>query len=146
MQRKTKWQPVGSFIYFCLRYQSTTAARQLEFSTEIQCCLLVRNSVSFGRLVARFRRNIQPPSSGLKSLQQLWHKFRTARLRLSKLIGWESTVNFTFMGPCIVNVFKQNQQDAALHNGIYYYNALHVSGGSSTHHQELKTVDRKSVV
>jgi hypothetical protein len=32
------------------------------------------------------------------------------------------------------------QQDAALHNGIYYYNAVHVSGGSSAHHQKLKTV------
>jgi len=29
--------------------------------------------------------------------------------------------HFTFMRPCIVNVFKQNQQDAMLHNGIYYY-------------------------
>jgi len=38
------------------------------------------------------------------------------------------------MQPCIVNVFKHNQQDATLHN------ALHVSGGSSAHHQELKTV------
>jgi hypothetical protein len=28
---------------------------------------------------------------------------------------------FTFMGPCIVNVFKHNQQDTTLHNGIYYY-------------------------
>jgi hypothetical protein len=28
---------------------------------------------------------------------------------------------FTFMGPCIVNVFKHNQQNATLHNGIYYY-------------------------
>ena len=28
---------------------------------------------------------------------------------------------FTLMGPCIVNVFKQDQQDATLHNGIYYY-------------------------
>jgi hypothetical protein len=25
------------------------------------------------------------------------------------------------MGPCIINVFKHNQQDATLHNGIYYY-------------------------
>jgi hypothetical protein len=25
------------------------------------------------------------------------------------------------MGPCIVNVFKRNQQDATLHCGIYYY-------------------------
>jgi len=30
-------------------------------------------------------------------------------------------MNFTFMRPCIVNVFKHNQQDATLHNGIYYY-------------------------
>jgi hypothetical protein len=44
------------------------------------------------------------------------------------------------MGPCIINVFKYNQQDTTLHNTIYYYNALHVSGGSSTHHQELKIV------
>ena len=29
--------------------------------------------------------------------------------------------SFTLMGPCIVNVFKHNQQDATLHNGIYYY-------------------------
>jgi hypothetical protein len=29
--------------------------------------------------------------------------------------------HFTFMGPRIVNVFKYNQQDATLHNGIYYY-------------------------
>jgi hypothetical protein len=27
----------------------------------------------------------------------------------------------TFMGPCIVNIFKYNQQDATLHNSIYYY-------------------------
>jgi len=25
------------------------------------------------------------------------------------------------MGPCIINIFKHNQQDATLHNGIYYY-------------------------
>ena len=25
------------------------------------------------------------------------------------------------MGPCIVNIFKYNQQDATLYNGIYYY-------------------------
>ena len=48
-------------------------------------------------------------------------------------------INFTFMGPCIVNVFKHNQQDAMLHNDITI-NALHVSCGSSAHHQELKTV------
>jgi len=34
--------------------------------------------------------------------------------------------------------FKYNQQDAALYNILYYVNALHVSGGFSAHHQELK--------
>jgi hypothetical protein len=33
----------------------------------------------------------------------------------------ESQTNFTFMGLCVVNVFKQNQHDAMLHSGIYYY-------------------------
>ena len=43
---------------------------------------------------------------------------------------------FTFMGPCIVNVFfKYNQQDATL------YNILHVSGGFSSHRQELKNCE-----
>ena len=50
------------------------------------------------------------------------------------------SVFFTFMGPCIFNIFKHKQQDATLHNSIYYYNAPHVSGGSSALHQELKTV------
>ena len=31
---------------------------------------------------------------------------------------------FTFMGPCIVKVFKQDQHDTTLHNGIYCCNAL----------------------
>jgi len=39
---------------------------------------------------------------------------------------WESIslqqANFMFMGPCFVNVFEYNQQDAMLHNNIYYYN------------------------
>jgi len=34
--------------------------------------------------------------------------------------------------------FKYNQQDATLYNILYYVNALHVSGGFSTNHQELK--------
>jgi len=47
------------------------------------------------------------------------------------------------MGRCIVNIFKQIQQDATLHIYTLVFitiYALHVSGGSSTHHQELKTV------
>jgi hypothetical protein len=43
------------------------------------------------------------------------------------------------MGPCIVNVFFQEyQKDATLYNIFITVNALHVSGGLSAHHQELK--------
>ena len=54
--------------------------------------------------------------------------------------GTNLEANFTFKGQCIVNVFKYNQQDATLHNDIYYYKTLHVSGGSSAHHEELKNL------
>jgi len=37
-------------------------------------------------------------------------------------------------------VFKQNQQDKCYTMVFIAINALHVSGGSSTHHQELKIV------
>jgi len=37
-----------------------------------------------------------------------------------KVIYIQRKKHFTFMGPCIVCVFKQNQQDATLCNGIYY--------------------------
>jgi hypothetical protein len=37
-------------------------------------------------------------------------------------------------------VFKQNQQDKRYTMIFIIVNALHVSGGSSAHHQELKTV------
>ena len=46
----------------------------------------------------------------------------------------------------VLYVFKHNQQFAPLHNDIYYYNALHVSGGSSAYHQELKTVYTASAI
>jgi hypothetical protein len=37
---------------------------------------------------------------------------------------------------CII--LKYIQQDATLHNLFYLENALHISGGNSTHHQERK--------
>jgi hypothetical protein len=37
-------------------------------------------------------------------------------------------------------IFMYNQQDATLHIYLFLWNTIHVSGGSSTHHQELKTV------
>jgi hypothetical protein len=34
---------------------------------------------------------------------------------------------------------NNDQQDATLYNNLYFtFNAVHVSGGFSTHHQELK--------
>jgi len=42
------------------------------------------------------------------------------------------------MGPCIVNILIYIQQDAMLHSLLYLETALHVSGGTSTHHQEHK--------
>jgi hypothetical protein len=39
--------------------------------------------------------------------------------------------------PNSIPVYSYIQQDATLHSLFYLENALHVSGGSSTHHQEL---------
>ena len=48
-------------------------------------------------------------------------------------------MNLTFMGPCIVIIILINiQRDATLHSLFYLKSALHVSGGTSTHHQERK--------
>ena len=51
-------------------------------------------------------------------------------------------MSLTFMGPCIVRIFQYIyiyiQQDAALHSLFYLETALHVLGGTTTHHQEHK--------
>jgi len=38
------------------------------------------------------------------------------------------------------NILKYIQQDAILHSLFYLETALHISGGTSTHHQERKQV------
>jgi hypothetical protein len=46
-------------------------------------------------------------------------------------------INLTFMGPCIVSVFQyisNKMQRYTVHS--YLETALHVLGGTSTHHQE----------
>jgi 1,4-dihydroxy-2-naphthoate octaprenyltransferase len=46
-------------------------------------------------------------------------------------------VSLTFMGPCIVIIIPiYIQQDATLHSLFYLKTALHVSGGTTTRHQE----------
>jgi hypothetical protein len=43
----------------------------------------------------------------------------------------------TFMGPCIVNIFQYiSKHNATLQSLFYLETALHVSGGTTTHHQE----------
>jgi hypothetical protein len=46
-------------------------------------------------------------------------------------------VNLMFMGLCIVRILYV-QQDATLHSLFHLETALHVSGGTTTHHQECK--------
>ena len=45
--------------------------------------------------------------------------------------------DLTFMGPCIVSIFQYISNKMQLYT-VYLYpeTALHVSGGTSTHHQE----------
>ena len=43
-----------------------------------------------------------------------------------------------FMGPCIVRILVYIQPDATLHDLFYLETALHVSGGTTIHHQERK--------
>ena len=52
-----------------------------------------------------------------------------------------NNIILTFMGPCIANLFSSITNKMQRYT-IYLCmrNTLHVSGGSSAHHQELKTV------
>ena len=44
----------------------------------------------------------------------------------------------TLMGPCILIIFQYMSSNATLDSLFYLETALHVSGGTSTHHQERK--------
>jgi len=64
--------------------------------------------------------------------------FRNAkhsRLQIADL--QKDTINLTFMGLCIANIFQYISNKTQLYT-VYLYleTALHVSGGNSTHHQE----------
>ena len=55
------------------------------------------------------------------------------------------TQNLTFIYPCIVNIFPNyKQQDATFFNLFISTDTVHVSGGSSVHHQEHITVHTSS--
>ena len=52
---------------------------------------------------------------------------------------------FDFRMPCIANIFPNySQQDATFLDLFISTNSLHISGGSSTHHQEYRTVHTAS--
>jgi hypothetical protein len=71
--------------------------------------------------------------------------YKVTTISLTQYTSWRAANRasilhhfLTFMGPCIVNIFKHNQQDATLHNGIYYYKCptcfwrfLHPSSGAN---------------
>ena len=66
---------------------------------------------------------------------------KTSRHRREVEVSKHITTNLTFMGPCIVNIFPSitnKMQRYTIY--LFLWNALHVSGGSSAHHQELKTL------
>jgi hypothetical protein len=47
--------------------------------------------------------------------------------------------DLTFMGPCIVSIFQYTSISNKMQRYTFYFyleTALHVSGGTSTHHQE----------
>jgi hypothetical protein len=49
------------------------------------------------------------------------------------------TVNLTFMGPCIANIFQYISKKMQLYRVYLYLEiALHVSGGTITHYQQRK--------
>ena len=69
----------------------------------------------------------------------------------AKCASWGKRVFFnfflTFMCPCIANIIPNYyQQDAAFLNLFISTDALHVSGGSSAHHQEHTTVHTASSI
>jgi len=91
------------------------------------------------------KRAVQPASQKQRFKYHRKCKFEV----LSGLCSDCPTVKWhlTFIGPCIVIIILTYiQQDATLHSLFYLKNALHVSGGTTTHHQERKQLYLQHVV
>ena len=83
-----------------------------------KCLLLSHYASSCGNFLPTFRDNLSVPSAGTLKM---------------------GSINLTFMGPCIANVFPSITNKIQCYTvRLFLRNALHVSGGSSAHHQELK--------
>jgi hypothetical protein len=59
---------------------------------------------------------------------------------LTHLVTWLLLIYLMFMGPCIVNIFQYISNKMQLYT-VYLYleTAVHVSGGTSTHHEVTVT-------
>ena len=76
------------------------------------------------------------------------HDFIVARDRSNIILSlWKRNIDLIFLCLCIVNIIPNyNQQDATFLDLFISTDTLHVSGGSSAHHQEHKTVHTASGV
>ena len=96
------------------------------------------------------------PSSGpfSKDIYTLVFNVKTVYIVDLATVKWEcgtETINcifnLIFVCPCMINAFtKYNQRDATFLNLFSSQDALHVSGGSSAHHQKHKTVHTASAI
>ena len=83
----------------------------------------------------------QKSSSVIKSSVSWQITTFLAPLHCHRYLNTNISIYLTFMGPRITNVFSSitnKMHRYTIH--LFLWGALHVSGGSSAHHQELKTV------
>ena len=109
---------------------------------------------------------LNPPNAPPPSVRQCLHSKCGLRVQVSRKAGWMTLTqntflwgglndvgtcfvfqlsdvckNLTFMGPCITNVFPSATKSMQRYTiYLFLWNTQHVSGDSSAHHQELKTI------
>jgi hypothetical protein len=95
----------------------------------------VRNALGiFGMYSEIPNTNLQPPKSNAKALplSTIFSKLHCTEMK-------ELVINFNVHGSVhCKNILIYIQKDATLHSLFYLETALHVSGGTITHHQECK--------
>jgi hypothetical protein len=99
------------------------AVQRLEWSTSAAVCWVLTGWLFVSLELLNSRLKLNPLNAQLNSI-----------CHLLVLIG-----DLTFMGPCIVSIFQYTCISNKIQRyTVYFYleTALHVSGGTSTHHQE----------
>jgi len=93
----------------------------LGYEVNVNCAIQGYFTASSGNFLQTFRDYLSVPSSWAKNP------------RSSKT----EPIDLTFMGPPIVNIFQYISNKMELYTVcLYLETTLHVSGGTSTHHQE----------